>query len=152
MYRVDIFLTLPQTFDWYSGNAVERYSQYNRMFGPGYGVAYWALIATNILIPQVLWFKRARSSVAILWVVAIVVNIGMWLERFVIVTTSLARNFMQSRWGEYTPTRWDWGLFIGSIGLFCFLLALFVRFLPMISIFEMRTLLPEAQAHSEEHS
>jgi molybdopterin-containing oxidoreductase family membrane subunit len=126
---------------WYSGNAVERFTSYNRMFGP-YGTAYWALIATNILIPQVLWFKRARSSVAVLWLVAMVVNVGMWLERFVIVM-SLHRDFMPSAWGRYSPTVWDWATFVGTIGLFLALLFLFIRFLPVISIFEMRTLLPE---------
>jgi molybdopterin-containing oxidoreductase family membrane subunit len=127
---------------WYSGNAVERFTTYNRMFGP-YGAFYWALIATNILIPQVLWFKKARTSPGLLWVVALVVNVGMWLERFVIVM-SLHRDFMPSAWGRYSPTVWDWATFIGTLGLFFSLLFLFVRFLPMISIFEMRTLLPES--------
>jgi molybdopterin-containing oxidoreductase family membrane subunit len=126
---------------WYSGNAVERFTSYNRMFGP-YAAAYWALIATNILIPQVLWFKRARSSIVVLWLVAMVVNVGMWLERFVIVM-SLHRDFMPSAWGRYSPTVWDWATFVGTIGLFLALLFLFIRFLPVISIFEMRTLLPE---------
>jgi molybdopterin-containing oxidoreductase family membrane subunit len=127
---------------WYSGNAIERFTTYNRMFGP-YGGFYWALIATNILIPQVLWFKKARSSIAVLWLVALVVNVGMWLERFVIVM-SLTRDYMPSAWGNYSPTVWDWATFIGTLGLFFALLFLFIRFLPVISIFEMRTLLPES--------
>jgi molybdopterin-containing oxidoreductase family membrane subunit len=127
---------------WYSGNTVERFSSLNRMTGP-YGRFYWALIATNIVIPQVLWFRWARSSVAVLWLVALVVNVGMWLERFVIVM-SLTRDFMPSGWGQYSPTVWDWATFVGTIGLFLSLLFLFLRFLPMISIFEMRTLLPES--------
>jgi molybdopterin-containing oxidoreductase family membrane subunit len=127
---------------WYSGNAIERFTFYNRMFGP-YGTAYWALIATNIVTPQILWFKWARSNVAVLWLVAMVVNVGMWLERFVIVM-SLHRDFMPSAWGLYSPTVWDWATFIGTIGLFLALVFLFIRFLPMISIFEMRTLLPES--------
>ncbi|HEX5273554.1 MAG TPA: NrfD/PsrC family molybdoenzyme membrane anchor subunit [Gemmataceae bacterium] len=132
---------------WYSGNLVERFTSFNRIGGP-YGPAYWGLIVSNILIPQVLWFKRARGSVAILWFVALVINIGMWLERFVIVM-SLTRDFMPSAWGQYSPTVWDWATFIGTIGLFLSLLFLFVRFLPMISIFEMRTLLPEAALRPE---
>jgi Ni/Fe-hydrogenase subunit HybB-like protein len=133
---------------WYSGNTVERFTSINRMTGP-YGTFYWALIATNILIPQVLWFKRVRNSVGILWVVAMVVNVGMWLERFVIVM-SLHRDYMPSAWGLYSPTVWDWATFIGTIGLFLALIFLFVRFLPMISIFEMRTLLPESALRDKE--
>jgi molybdopterin-containing oxidoreductase family membrane subunit len=142
-YSIEAFMA------WYSGNLVERFTMYNRMFGP-YGTAYWALIATNIITPQILWFKRARSSVAILFLVAVVVNVGMWLERFVIVM-SLHRDFMPSAWGLYAPTVWDWATFIGTLGLFFALIFLFIRFLPMISIFEMRTLLPEAGVPEEAH-
>jgi molybdopterin-containing oxidoreductase family membrane subunit len=128
----------------YSSDPYERYLTLNRMFGP-YGPTYWALILTNILIPQSLWFKRVRSSVPLLFGVAMVVNTGMWLERFVIVVTSLHRDFMPSQWGMYYPTVWDWATFLGTLGLFTALLFLFVRFLPAISIFEMRTLLPQAR-------
>src|SRR5207237_3164468 len=110
---------------------------------------YWALILCNIVIPQALWFKRVRSNVAALFAIAIVVNIGMWLERFVIVITSLHRDFLPSSWGMYSPTIWDWGTFIGTIGLFLTLLFLFVRFLPMISIAEMRAILPEAKVDED---
>jgi len=129
---------------WYSGNTYERFMLFNRMTGP-YAPAYWALIATNVVIPQVLWLKRVRASVPLLFVVALVVNTGMWLERFVIVVTSLHRDFLPSSWGMYYPTVWDWATFLGTIGLFVALLFLFIRFLPMISIFEMRTLLPQAR-------
>jgi len=129
---------------WYSGNTYERYMAFNRMTGP-YAPVYWALIATNVVIPQVLWLKRVRSSVPLLFAVALVVNTGMWLERFVIVVTSLHRDFLPSSWGMYYPTVWDWATFLGTIGLFVALLFLFIRFLPMISIFEMRTLLPQAR-------
>jgi molybdopterin-containing oxidoreductase family membrane subunit len=128
----------------YSGNPYERFLMLNRMMGP-YAVVYWALIICNILAPQVLWFKRMRTWPAALWVVAMVVNVGMWLERFVIVVVSLSRDFVPSSWGMYSPTFWDWATYIGTIGLFVTLLLLFIRFLPVISIFEMRTLLPEAQ-------
>jgi molybdopterin-containing oxidoreductase family membrane subunit len=133
----------------YSGNPYERYMQLNRMLGP-YAWAYWSLIATNVIIPQVLWLRRVRSSPVALFCVAIVVNIGMWLERFVIVVTSLHRDHMPSSWGMYRPTFWDWATFIGTMGLFLSLLFLFVRFLPVISIFEMRTLLPQSRVANEE--
>ena len=129
---------------WYGGSRYEKYAYANRMFGP-YAPFYWALIACNIVIPQVLWLKRVRSSVPLLFVVAFIVLIGMWLERFVIVVTSLHRDFLPSSWGMYSPTVWDWATFLGSIGLFCSLLFLFVRFLPMISISEMRTLVTEEE-------
>ena len=129
---------------WYSGNRLEQYTTLNRMTGP-YRVLYWSLLACNVLAPQVLWFKRARSNVLLLFIVAMIVNVGMWLERFIIVVVSLHRDFLPSSWGMYYPTIFDWSMFLGTIGLFLCLLFLFVRFLPMISIFEMRTMLPEAQ-------
>jgi len=129
---------------WYSGNDFERYVALNRALGP-YAWSYWLLIFCNCLTPQVIWFKSVRSNVVALFFVALIVNIGMWLERFVIVVTSLHRDFLPSSWGMYYPTIWDIATFAGTIGLFLCLLFLFVRFLPMISIFEMRTLLPEAQ-------
>ena len=96
-----------------------------------------------------LWLKRVRRNVPLLFVIALVVNIGMWLERFVIVVTSLHRDFLPSAWGMYYPTMWDWVTFVGTLGLFVTLLFLFLRFLPMISIFEMRTLLPEAKVKEQ---
>ena len=112
------------------------------MTGP-YAIFYWLLILTNILIPQSLWFKRVRANIPMLFVIALIINIGMWLERFVIVITSLHRDFLSSSWGMYSPTFWDWATFAGSIGLFLTLLILFIRFLPMISIAEMRQLASE---------
>jgi Ni/Fe-hydrogenase subunit HybB-like protein len=133
---------------WYSGNPFEQYMMNNRATGP-YGVYYWALIFCNVIAPQVLWWTPIRSNTVALFVIALIVNVGMWLERFVIVITSLHRDFLPSSWGMYAPTIWDWATFFGTIGLFFALLFLFIRFLPMISIFEMRSLLPEAGA--EEH-
>ena len=129
---------------WYSGSGYETFMIINRMRGP-YALMYWMLILCNVLIPQALWSRRVRSSVPALFVIAIIVNIGMWLERFIIVITSLHRDFLPSSWGMYWPTAWDLITFVGTIGLFLALLFLFVRFLPMIAIFEMRTLLPEAE-------
>jgi molybdopterin-containing oxidoreductase family membrane subunit len=131
-------------FAWYSANPYEEAMLLNRATGP-YGWAYWCLLGCNALTPQVLWFKRVRTNVVALFVVALIVNVGMWLERFVIVVTSLSRDYLPSSWDHYTPTRWDWGLYVGTFGLFLALLFLFIRFLPMISIFEMRTLVPGAQ-------
>jgi Ni/Fe-hydrogenase subunit HybB-like protein len=141
-YVMEIFMA------WYSGNNFERYVTVNRMIGP-YWPAYWLLILCNCLIPQVLWLKSLRQNIAVLFVVAVVVNIGMWMERYVIVVTSLHRDYLPSSWGMYYPTIWDWATYLGTIGLFLCLLFLFVRFLPMISIFEMRTLLPESKVKEE---
>jgi molybdopterin-containing oxidoreductase family membrane subunit len=114
------------------------------MTGP-YAPAYWLLILCNVVTPQVLWLKRVRTSAPLLFAVSIVINVGMWLERFVIVVTSLHRDYLPSSWGMFYPTIWDWATMIGSLGLFATLFFLFIRFLPMISIFEMRTILPEAE-------
>ncbi len=135
----------------YSGNRLEKFTQLNRMLGP-YWPAYWSLIFCNVLAPQVLWIKRVRQSSAALFLVAFIILIGMWLERFVIVITSLHRDFLPSSWGMYSPTFWDWATFFGSIGLFLSLLFVFVRFLPMISIAEMRALLPELEGQAKEAS
>jgi Ni/Fe-hydrogenase subunit HybB-like protein len=129
---------------WYSANAYEQYMMLNRFGGP-YAPVYWLLILCNVIVPQLLWFRRVRASVAALFVIAFVVNVGMWLERFIIVVTSLSRDFLPSSWAMYYPTFYDWATYIGSIGLFLTLLFLFIRFLPMISIFEMRTLVPGAE-------
>jgi molybdopterin-containing oxidoreductase family membrane subunit len=126
---------------WFSGNIYEGYAQWNRMTGP-YAPLYWALILCNVLVPQALWSNRVKRSIPALFVIAFVVNIGMWLERFVIIPVSLSRDFLPAAWGMYYPTIWDWGMFLGTIGLFVSLIFLFIRGLPMISIFEMRTLLP----------
>ena len=136
-------------FAYYSGNRFERFMWINRATGP-YWKMYVALIVCNGLAPQLMWFKRLRTSTFWLFLTAMFVNVGMWLERFVIIPTSLSRDFLPSSWGMYHGTKWDWSMFLGSIGLFLFLLLLFVRFLPMISIFEMRTLLPGAQTHPEQ--
>jgi len=129
---------------WYSANTYEGFMMWNRMTGP-YWWAYTMLILCNVVTPQSLWFKRVRTSVPALFVISLVVNVGMWLERFVIIVTSLHRDFLPSSWGRYSPTFWDWATYTGTLGFFLMLLFLFLRFLPMISIFEMRTLLPAAK-------
>src|SRR5450432_3480517 len=133
---------------WYGGNVYEQAAIWNRMTGP-YKYHYWSLVFCNIVAPNLLWFKKVRSTPAILFVSSLVVLVGMWLERFVIIVTSLAQDNLPSSWGIYQPTRWDWWTYFGTIGMFLFLFFLFIRLLPMISIFEVRTLLPEAKIEEE---
>jgi Ni/Fe-hydrogenase subunit HybB-like protein len=128
----------------YSGNQYDKFMVLNRWFGP-YAFFYWMLILCNIALPQMMWFKKVRMNVGVLFVISLVVNIGMWLERFVIVVTSLHRDFLPSSWGMYYPTRWDWATYTGTIGLFLTLLFLFIRYLPVISISEMRVLVEETE-------
>lgn len=116
----------------------------NRMTGP-YAPLYGLLIACNVVIPQLLWLPGVRANVLGLWLISIVVNVGMWLERFVIIVVSLHRDFLPSSWDIYRPTIYDWATYVGSIGLFLSLLFLFLRFLPLISIFEMRALVKETE-------
>ncbi len=137
-YLVEIFMAF------YSGNQYEEFMILNRIQGP-YKIHWWALLLCNVLAPQLIWLRKVRNSPWLVFLVAMFVNVGMWLERFVIVVTSLSRDFLPSSWGTYSGTRWDWAIYVGTIGLFFSLLFLFVRFLPMISIFEMRTILPEAK-------
>jgi molybdopterin-containing oxidoreductase family membrane subunit len=127
---------------WYSQNPYEEHMLLNRLFGP-YAPLYWTLLSCNVAVPQLLWLQRVRSNPATLFIIALIVNVGMWLERFIIIVTSLHRDFLPSAWGMFYPTFWDWATFFGSIGLFLSLLFLFLRFLPMISIFEMRELVSE---------
>jgi len=137
---------LTETFTaWYSGHDEEWFLIVNRALGP-YGWLYWLLLASNILIPQALWFASVRRNVYALFGLSLVINLGMWLERFIIVVVSLHRDFLPSSWEIYAPTFWDWSTFVGTIGLFAALMFLFIRFLPMISIFEMREMVEE---HSE---
>src|SRR6185295_14665921 len=121
-------------FAWYSGSHVEGFTFLSRVTGP-YRWYWYGLILCNGIAPQTLWIRRVRSSALWLFVVAMFVSVGMWLERFVIVVTSLHRDFLPSSWGMYSGTMWDWATFIGTLGLFFSLLYLFLRFLPMISIF-----------------
>jgi Ni/Fe-hydrogenase subunit HybB-like protein len=134
---------------WYAQSPTEAFVIHNRMTGP-YAPFFWGLMVCNVIVPQALWSRRVRSNTKLLFGIAIVVNIGMWLERFVIVVTSLHRDYLPSSWGMYEPTGWDWATYLGTIGLFFMLLLLFIRFLPLISIFEVRALLPEAEVHDDD--
>jgi len=135
-YLMEIFMAF------YSGDEFDQYMILNRMRGP-YAPIYWIVILFNVVLPQSLWFKRIRLSVGTLFVLSIVVNIGMWLERFMIIVTSLHRDFLPSSWDMFYPTFWDWAILIGSLGAFGWLFLMFVRFLPAISISEMRKLVLE---------
>ena len=131
----------------YSGNKFDMFLADQRLHGP-YSHYYFALILCNILTPQLLWIQKVRTNIAALFVMSLVINTGMWLERFVIVVISLTRDFVPGAWGRYQATFWDYSTFIGTLGLFVSLLFLFVRGLPAISIAEMRELVAHT---SEEH-
>ena len=142
-YSVEAFM------GWYSANRYETFMISNRMFG-NYWYMYWFLILCNGVTPQLLWFKKVRTNIPLLFVISLIVNTGMWLERFVIVVTSLSRDFLPSSWSMYAGTKWDWMTYIGTLGLFTWLLFLFLRFVPMISMFEMRTIMPSAKVKKPE--
>jgi molybdopterin-containing oxidoreductase family membrane subunit len=127
---------------WYSGEAFERYIMWDRAFGD-YGWVFWLLMAVNVFVPQLLWSRWVRTHTVPLFLVALSVNIGMWLERFVIVVQSLHRDFMPANWAMFYPTIWDWLTLLGSIGLFLTLMCLFIRYIPMISISESRELIAQ---------
>jgi Ni/Fe-hydrogenase subunit HybB-like protein len=129
-------------FGWYSANGYERFMLKNRIWHGPYAWTYWVLLLCNFIVPQLMWSKRFRRHLGIVFVVCMFVNVGMWLERFVIIVTSLHRDFLPSSWQMYYPTVWDFMTFFGTVGLFLTLMFLFVRVMPLISIFEVRTLLP----------
>jgi Ni/Fe-hydrogenase subunit HybB-like protein len=133
---------------WYGGNRYDQTLLWNRLHGP-YATMYYMLLICNIFIPQLLWLRKMRTNPVWLFLISFVILVGMWLERFVIIVISLSRDFLTSSWGMYYPTRWDFMTFFGTIGMFLMSMFLFVRILPMISIFEMRTLLPEAEVKPE---
>jgi Ni/Fe-hydrogenase subunit HybB-like protein len=133
---------------WYSGDVFEQSIFWNRMTGP-YAATYWTLILCNIVLPQALWIRRIRTNPVTLFIWSLIVLVGMWLERFMIIVSSLAQDYLSSSWHVFHATRWDWATYLGTIGLFLFLFFLFIRLLPMISIFEVRTLLPEAKVNEE---
>ncbi len=130
--------------NWYGGDPYESFLRWNRLHGP-YSGFYYALLFTNLVVPQVLWFKRFRTSPIWLFFISLDVLVGMWLERFIIVIVSLTRDFLNSSFGQYYPTQFDWAIFIGTLGFFAACMFLFLRVLPAVSISELKTLLPEAE-------
>ena len=137
-------------FGWYSGNGYERFMLINRTWSGPMAWSYWMLLLCNFIVPQLMWSKKFRRHLGVVFLVCMFVNVGMWLERYVIIVVSLSRDFMPSSWGLYTGSPWDWGMYLGTMGLFLSLFFLFIRFLPMISIFEMRTMAPEAKVRESE--
>ncbi len=133
--------TIEPFTSWYSGNGFEMYTVHNRAFGPQ-SWTFWLVILLNVLIPQALWFYKIRVSPKPLFFISVIVLIGMWVERYMIIITSLDRDFLPSSWSNFVATFWDNATLYGSIGLFITLFMLFVRFLPMISMSEVRELLP----------
>jgi Ni/Fe-hydrogenase subunit HybB-like protein len=141
-YLVEFFIA------WYSGNPYEGFTFLNRALGP-YAWSYWVMFCCNALVPQLLWFRRARQTPWMLFVVSILVNVGMWFERFVIVVTSLSRDFLPSSWGLYIPTWVDILTLLGSFGLFFTLFLLFLRFLPVIAMAEVKTVMSTGHGAAE---
>jgi len=144
-YMIEFFIA------WYGGNPYEQYAFINRATGP-YWWAYWSMISCNVITPQLFWFKKIRSNPVIIFILCIFVNIGMWFERFVIIVTSLHRDFLPSAWTYFRPTYVDVWTFIGSLGIFLSLFLLFIRFLPMVAIAEVKGVLPEAEPHGHDSS
>jgi Ni/Fe-hydrogenase subunit HybB-like protein len=147
-YAMEFFIA------WYSGNPYERYVFINRATGP-YWWAYWSMVTCNVISPQLFWSKKLRTSIPVMFVISIFINIGMWFERFVIIVTSLHRDFLPSSWGNFSPTIVDICIYSGSLGLFFTLFLLFIRWIPMIAMAEVKGVLPDAQVHhhpGDEHS
>jgi molybdopterin-containing oxidoreductase family membrane subunit len=143
-YSMEFFIA------WYSGNGYERFTFINRAFG-NYAWAYWTMISCNVLSPQLFWFKKLRTSIPVMVFVATLVTIGMWFERFVIIVTSLSRDFLPSVWTTFKPTWVDFGTLFGSFGLFLTLFVLFTRYLPTVAMAEVKTVMPAAHGHGGKH-
>ena len=139
-YAIEFFIA------WYGANDFESFAFINRAFGP-YAWAYWIMITCNVISPQLFWFRKVRENPAVVWIICIFVNIGMWFERFVIVVTSLSRDFLPSSWGYYSPTIVDIMTYVGTFGIFTFLFLLFLRFLPLMAMAEIKAVTPQADPH-----
>lgn len=127
---------------WYSGAIYERFAFLNRAAGP-LAWAYWIMMTCNVISPNIFWFKKLRRSIPVMFVISLIINIGMWFERYVIITTSLHRDFSPGSWDYYIPTFYDWGITIGSFGFFFTLFLLFCRFLPTICMFEVKAVMKQ---------
>jgi molybdopterin-containing oxidoreductase family membrane subunit len=137
-YAMEFFIA------WYSGNQFERFVFLNRALGP-YAWAYWTMVSCNVIFTQLFWFRKIRTSIPAMFVIGILVNVGMWFERYVIIVTTLSRDFLPSSWGHFTPTVFDFGILFLGFGLFFTLVLLFVRFLPSVAMAEMKTVLDGSQ-------
>ncbi|MGQ9819892.1 MAG: NrfD/PsrC family molybdoenzyme membrane anchor subunit [Candidatus Kapaibacteriales bacterium] len=139
-YAMEFFIA------WYSGNPLESFVFLNRAFG-NYAWAYWIMVSCNVLFTQLFWFKKIRRNIPLMFIIGILVNVGMWFERFVIVVTTLSRDFLPTSWDYFKPTIFDIGILIGSFGLFFTLVILFIKFLPVVSIAEVKAVIPTSQPH-----
>jgi len=139
-YATEFFIAL------YSGNEYERFVFMNRAMGP-FAWAYWTMVTCNVLTPQLLWFRRIRTNMLFVFILSIFINIGMWFERFVIIVTSLHRDFLPSSWRGYVPTHIEVATLLGSFGLFFTLFLLFCRFLPVIAMGEIKSVLSYGRPH-----
>ncbi len=139
-YSMEFFIA------WYSGALYEKFAFINRAFGQ-YAWAYWIMVSCNVITPQLFWSKKIRTSIPIMFVLSLVVNVGMWFERFVIIVTSLANDFLPSSWDKFVPTWVDIGTMLGAFGLFGTLFLLFCRYLPMVAIAEVKGVMPQADPH-----
>ncbi len=131
---------------WYSGSPYESFVILNRAVGP-YRWVYFTMIVCNVLVPQTFWWKRARTSIPWMFAASLLINVGMWTERFIIIVTSLHRDYLPSSWGMYAPTWVDWSIFVGSLSFFSLLFLLFVRFVPAVAVTEVKELRHE-MAHA----
>ncbi len=144
-YAMEFFIA------WYSGNPIEQFTFINRAFGP-YAWAYWVMISCNVVFPQLFWFKKIRRNIKLTFIIVILVNVGMWFERFVIIVTSLARDYLPSSWRMYYPTKYDIGILIGSFGFFFTLVLLFAKTLPVVSMAEIKAVTEGAQPTLKHHT
>jgi len=140
-YMTELFVSF------YSGNEYERFAFINRMLGP-YAWAYWIMVGCNVVTPQFLWFRKIRRNVALVFILSIFINVGMWFERFVIITISLTRDYLPASWDNYAPTLIELATLVGSFGLFFTLFLIFARFLPMIAIGEVKAVLSYGRKES----
>jgi molybdopterin-containing oxidoreductase family membrane subunit len=137
-YAMEFFIA------WYSGHEAESFAFINRAFGP-YAWAYWIMVSCNVIFPQLFWIKKLRRTIPVMFVIGVLVNIGMWFERFVITVTSLSRDYLPSSWSYYIPSPTDFGILIGSFGLFFTCLLIFIRVMPVVSIAEVKAVVDGAQ-------
>lgn len=142
-YAMEMFVA------WYSGAMFEQFAFLNRAFGD-YAWSYWTMIFCNVVSPQVFWFKKMRTNIWVIFVVGVIVNVGMWFERFVIICTSLTRDFLPANWGKLIPNAVDFATLGGSFGLFFTLFLLFCRYMPMVAMAEVKAFIPEGHAHDED--
>jgi Ni/Fe-hydrogenase subunit HybB-like protein len=140
-YGMELFIA------WYGGNEYEWYAFVNRLFGP-YKWAYWSMVSCNVIFPQLFWFKKVRTSIPAMFVISIIVNIGMWFERFVIIVSSLHRDYIPSSWTYFRPSIYDISTFFGTFGLFFTLFLLFLRFMPAVAMSEVKGVMPQADPHA----